>query len=1096
MVLKIIPKNIFTKVCLLLIFIVFSCKSEEQIKNSDMESDFKSIPEDTKLSVYWYWIDGKISKDGVIKDLESMADVGIDRAYIGNIGLNEDKHSQAKKDTINCVKLFSDEWWEITRQALKTADSLNIEIGIFNSPGWSQSGGPWIEPEESMRYLTTESYQVKGPEKVKKSLKEPDSNFQRTAVLAFPTPKGGSEEMRDLKKLKTTPSFKNSNQLIDRDLSTGTFFPDLSKSDTSYTIDLTFNRKFKARSLLVYPADTPVKADVELQVEKEGDYKTIKDFVFDRSNMDKNVGFLPYAPAVISIPKTRGDRFRLVFSQVSSDAALSEIKLSSQAYLDRYVEKQLGKLHQTPLPMWDAYRWDTQKETYPNPYKIQADSVQDITKHLSGNNVLNWEVPEGDWTILDLGMIPTGVTNAPAAPEGTGLEVDKMSKAHLKKHFNSFIGNILSNIPKEDRKAFKYVVADSYETGAQTWTDDFRKKFEKRYSYDPLIYLPVLDGNIVGNADKSDRFLWDLRRLIADEIANEYVGGLRELSHEHGLKNWLENYGHWGFPAEFLQYGGEADEVAGEFWTEGELGDIELKAASSSANIYGKNEVFAESFTSGASPFSRHPGNLKKRGDWAFTEGINSNLLHLFISQPSSYPKPGMNAPFGTEFNRNNTWFKMGKSFFDYLRRDNFMLQQGRPVRDVAYFIGESAPVMAGIKEPELPNGYSYDYINAEVIKNRVSVEDGDLVLPNGISYKLVVLPPEKSIRPDVLKRIRSLVEKGATILGPEPEVSPSLQNYPRADKVVKKLAKDLWQNSANKDIKMVEYGKGNVLRGMDMTEAFHFLATEPDMNFESSLPVLFTHRKRDNGTDIYFISNQSDSIIEFNPSFRVTGKRPEWWNAVEGSTRKLHQFNQSKESTTVPLTLDSYESGFVVFRNETEKEEGHGKNFPISEELKVLNSPWEVTFESPNKKVSDSLVFDSLQSWTDNSKDVIKYFSGTATYHTSFEIIDIPDNETVFLDLGEVGIMAQVFLNDKKVGTVWTAPLKVNITKALQEGINKLTIKVVNTWENRLIGDSKLPQEEQKSKTEVNPYAPEDTLKPSGLIGPVTIQSTDYGER
>lgn len=1069
--------------------LIIGCKhSGNTDENIALEEGFKTIPDSVKLSIYWYWINGNISEKGVTHDLESMAKAGIGRAYIGNIGLNT-----AHGDSPKQVKLFSEKWWAILEQAFKVGDSLGIQIGMFNSPGWSQSGGPWVKPEEAMRYLAHTSFHVNGPVMLHKKLKVPDSNFQRTAVLAFPAPEYDEKKMYEFDpQVKITPQCSQVSNLIDGDTSSACLFSRLPEKDTSLIIDLHLNKIMTVRSLLLYPAHIPFKADMALQVKKGNDYQTIKSFQFDRTNANKNVGFMPYAPVVVSFPEIKGENFKLVLSHLTENGGLAEIELTPKSYVERFVEKQLGKMFQTPHPMWDAYRWTGQATSYNSSLKVNPDSVLDITSHVSSDGILNWEVPTGEWTIMQMGMLPTGVTNAPATPEATGLEVDKMSKKDLENHFNAFIGKILSRIPAEDRKAFKYVVADSYETGPENWTDGFAKHFEQQYGYDPLPWLPVLSGRIVGSADQSDRFLWDLRRLIADRIAYQYVGGLRELSHDHGLKVWLENYGHWGFPGEFLQYGGQSDEIGGEFWAEGDLGDIELKDASSAVHIYGKNKVFAESFTAAGKTFQRYPGYLKKRGDWAFTQGVNSTLLHVYISQPYDDPKPGINAWFGTEFNRKNTWFPMAKPYFDYLRRCNFMLQQGKPVEDVAYYIGEDAPKMTGIQDPKLPEGYSFDYINAEVIENRLSVKNGKLALPDGISYSLLVLPPEKTMRPKVLKKIMQLVNEGATILGPRPTRSPSLQDYPKADKEIKELAAELWQNCDGEKVKMVHYGKGMVLNGMTMKQAFNLLKVIPDFKIDTQKPILYTHRKAQNA-DIYFVCNQSDTTLHIRPSFRVTGKQPEWWNAINGTIRTLPQFTQNEKSMTVPLTLDAYQSGFVVFRKETNEQEGNGNNFPDKKLIMKIQGPWKVTFDSTMRGPSKPVTFDKLRDWSKRPENKIKYYSGTAVYQTTFTVSKIPQNTPVYLDLGKVKVIAEVTLNGKEIGSAWTAPRQVNITEAVKEGNNQLKIKVVNTWVNRLIGDSRLPPKERKTHTDINPYTPENPLEPSGLIGPVTVQSVNY---
>ncbi|HEX5555505.1 MAG TPA: glycosyl hydrolase, partial [Chitinophagaceae bacterium] len=388
--------------------------------------------------------------------------------------------------------------------------------------------------------------------------------------------------------------------------------------------------------------------------------------------------------------------------------------------------------------------------------------------------------------------------------------------------------------------------------------------------------------------------------------------------------------------------------------------------------------------------------------------------------------------------------------------------------------------------------GYSYDYINAEVIENRLKVKDGKLVLPDGISYSLMVLPPEKTMRPEVLKKISQLVADGATILGPRPERSPSLQDYPTADKQVKDLAAKLWQNCDGKTVKMVHFGKGMVLDGMTMEEALTLLKVIPDFKIDGGQPVLYTHR-RTGQADIYFVCNQSDSTLAITPSFRVSGKQPEWWDAVDGSTRTLPQFVQHDASTSVPLKLAAYQSGFVVFRNESHASEGNGVNFPVEKMVMHVPGPWKVTFDGAMRGPVGPVIFDQLQDWSKSKEDSIKYYSGTAIYKTTFSLTSLPKNQTIYLDLGNVKAMAQVTLNGENVGSVWTAPHQVNVTRAVKKGENLLTIKVVNTWVNRLIGDSKLPIADRKTHADVNPYTPDSPLDPSGLMGPVTLKTASY---
>lgn len=1051
---------------------------------SALQKGFETPPDSVRPFVYWYWLNDNISEEGVIKDIESMAKVGIGGAFIGNIGLERRPGTDDGK-----VKLFTSEWWKITEAAVRTAAKNGIEIGMFNSPGWSQSGGPWIKPAQSMRYLASTEIRTEGPANLSVQIPAPDTAFQQVAVLAFPVPEKDGENIALLKPVITADTtIESIGNMIDNNKQTMTFFP---KGRRAVAIDIKTTELFTARSLTLYPADKTFRADITLQVKEGNDFHTIRRFEMDRSNDARNVGFIPFAPVIISFVPATAKEFRLIINGISGEAGFAEIEIAAAPRIERAAEKQLAKMFQTPLPLWNEYQWPQQNEPELESLNIDKIKVIDLTAQVSKDGELNWQVPAGKWIIVRYGMVPTGVTNAPASPEGQGLDVDKMNKDAVANHFKSFMQPIHERIPLQYRKALKYVVADSYEMGSQNWTDGFIKEFKAKYKYDPLPWLPVLSGRIVNSADESNRFLWDLRRMVADKVSYDYTGALRKESNKIGMKLWLENYGHWGFPGEFLQYGGQSDEVGGEFWAEGDLGSIEIKAAASAVNIYGKKRVWAESFTAAGAPFARYPASIKKRGDWAFTQGVNSTVMHVYISQPYADKLPGINTWFGTEFNRNNTWYNQGKAFIDYIRRCNFLLQQGKAVNDVAYFIGEDAPKMTGIRDPELPDGYSFDYINAEVIEKRLSVKDGKLVLPDGMSYRILVLPKLETMRPALLNKIKQLVQAGAVVLGPSPDRSPSLQNYPAADKEIKKIAAELWGNDKVK-AGIKEYGKGMIMNGWTMQQALDALNVVPDFKTGEDDPVLYIHR-RYKGAEIYFVTNQSDKTISVSPIFRVGGLQPEWWDPVTGTQRKLTTFTQQQQRTTVPLTLEAYQSGFVVFKNPSRQPAAPKENFPEQRLLLTIQSPWAVQFDTAMWGPAAPVLFDQLSDWSLHTDERIKNYSGSSVYSSSFNMDKVPAGETVYLNLGTVQVMAKVKLNGQDIGTVWTAPWQADITKAIRQGENKLEIEVVNTWVNRLIGDSKLSQAERKTWISTSVYLPEDAYQPSGLIGPVTIRSVQY---
>jgi hypothetical protein len=1043
-----------------------------------VETGFITVPDDIQTSVYWYWLSDNISKEGVVKDLEAMKKVGINRAFIGNIGIDDMPFGK--------VKIFTPEWWDIIHTTLKTATRLNIEIGLFNSPGWSQSGGPWVKPEQAMRYLTSSQTMVKGPLAFNKVLAKPIPVFQDVRVIAYPVAADYGNSIADLKPtLSSIPEAAALSNLIDNDEATTVIIP----RGKPFTLNISAPSSFTARSVTFIPAHEGFSFTGDIQAKVNGDYTTVKHFSIDRGNTALNVGFSPFGPIAVAIPATSATDFRIVFTHVSDNCKIAEIKVSATPVIENYIEKTEAKMWPTPHPFWDAYQWAPQPVIDNNKYVVDPAKVIDITKYMAADGTLNWTVPAGNWIIERTGMTPTGVKNSPATPEGTGLETDKMSTKHIAAHFEAFLGEIMRRIPAEDRKTWKVTVEDSYETGGQNWTDDLITEFKAAYHYDPVPFIPVMQGKVVGSADQSDRFLWDLRRLIADDVSYKYVGGLRDISHKYGLTTWLENYGHWGYPGEFLQYGGQSDEIGGEFWSEGDLGDIENKAASSSAHIYGKTKVSAESFTAAGDAFWRYPAMFKKRGDRFFTEGINNTLLHVYIEQPVDKPV-GLNTWFGVEFNRLNTWFFDMDVFLKYSKRCNMMLQQGIYVADVAYFIGEDAPKMTGVVDPALPQGYSYDYINGEVIKNRLTVQNGKWTLPNGINYSILVLPKLETIRPELLLKLKDLVAQGGVILGPKPSRSPSLQDFPAADKQVQSIADELWGKIDGTTTKVNHYGKGMVLSGMDMQQALDLVKVVPDAKVTQSDSILFIHRALTDG-NVYFVSNQKTSTVNISPEFRVSGKQPELWNAVTGDIRALPSYYQANGTTTVPLKLVPYESAFIIFRKDGVSKDTSRSNYPQAKSTIAINKPWTVNFDQTMRGPANPVTFETLTDWSLSKNDSIKYYSGTAFYHNKFKVATVTKGSNYILDLGLARAIAKVKVNGVDVGGVWTPPYQLDITSALKAGENTIEVKVVNTWVNRIIGDSKLPEDQRKAKAIVMPNM--DRLESSGLLGPVQISVMKY---
>ncbi len=1104
-----------------------------------LERGWARPPASTRPWCYWYWISDNISKEGITRDLEAMAQVGIGEAFIGNIHL-EDVQPGA-------VKVLTEAWWGMVEHAIREGGRVGVDIGFFNCPGWSQSGGPWIKPEQSMRYLASSELRVTGPLRIQCELPkglesrggssdtsleaspEPDEicslppplePFQDVSLVAFPAPALDDDQaMEHHPRITTTPEVEGIERAFDNDWDTAfSLATSGGRNSQPRTVDFDFARAFTARSLVLHPAGSAFSVRGELQASIDGTrFRTVRSFTCDRSNTNLHVGPMPFGPLAVSFPATAARRFRLLFAQPEGPAAFAEIALSGAARLDRYVEKQLGKMHPTPQPEWDTYLWPPAAEADSPALAVAPDRVIDLSGRVGPDGTLTWDVPDGEWVILRTGMSPTGTRNAPASPEGQGLEVDKMNRAAAAAHFDAYLGKLLQRMPASDRKALKHVVADSYEMGSQNWTEGFGALFGRAYRYDPRPWLPALTGRIVGTAEQSDRFLWDLRRLVADRVAADYVGGLRDLCHRHGLRLWLENYGHWGFPAEFLQYGGQADQLGGEFWATGDLGSIELRAAASAAHLYGMPVVSAEAFTGGPL-FRSAPWDLKRRGDWAATEGINHFVLHVNIHQPDER-RPGINAWFGTEFNRHNTWFATSRPWVDYLRRTHFLLQQGQHVADVAYFIGEDTPKMTGRCEPSLPAGYDFDYVNAEAILRRFTVKDRRWVLPDGKSYGLLVLPPLNTMRPAVLRSLGELVADGGAILGAPPQRSPSLENYPACDREVRELAATIWRRSLESKTGEGRHGKGRVLHHLSLQDALDRLDIAPDVDGLEGSPVRWTHRHLEDA-DIYFLSNQSDQPVEVRPAFRMRQRLPELWYADSGAIEKPGVFECVGDETRVPLALEARGAVFVVFRERAPRRatvvalerRGSAASVPSSDataaadepvtglplpaprlsrepdgKLRLrscepggywltysddrqfgvvtsnlpgpvtLDGPWHVEFP-PDAGLPGPVTFARLQSWATHADPRIQFYSGTATYRCEFAAPQ-GDSGHLWLDLGQVESIARVRINGREVGSLWKPPYRLLLVASELQPRNVLEVDVSNVWLNRLIGARRHPK-------------------------------------
>ena len=547
---------------------------------------------------------------------------------------------------------------------------------------------------------------------------------------------------------------------------------------------------------------------------------------------------------------------------------------------------------------------------------IYQKDIINLTKKMSANGILEWDVPAGEWTVLRIGHTPNGTENRPAGIGGLGLECDKLSRAALDVFWAGGVQPIIDKLGSLVGSSLTNCLIDSYEVGCNNWTSGFDNEFKQRRGYDCMAFLPALAGYYVESGEITERFLWDFRKTIGDLIADNYYGYFTELCHKYGMKSSIEPY---GGPFDCMQVGAKGDIVMSEFWIGNKVFLDSPKLVASIASLKGASIVGAESFTSYGG-WLNHPTTLKQTGDWVWTEGVNRLIFHTYVHQPWNIA-PGVTFHmYGIEMSRLNTWWKQGRAYMDYIARSQYMLQQGRSVTDVLVFVGESSP-NDGILRPDIKAlGYDYDEIGANDIMS-LAVKDGWIHTPVGGIYRVMALPKTNFMTPELLQKINELVKAGAIILGEKPEKSPSLTKFPECDNNVVQLANEIWNNNEPFNDKIV---KGKVITEASVEQALKAVGLVPNFNTEKGASDLnFIHRKAGD-TDIYFVANPKRESRNEICYFRVTGKRPQFWNPQTGEIRDAAVWKEETNGTTsVPVSFDPDGSVFVVFQ----KHETHSKH-------------------------------------------------------------------------------------------------------------------------------------------------------------------------
>ena len=731
-----------------------------------------------------------------------------------------------------------------------------------------------------------------------------------------------------------------------------------------------------------------------------------------------------------------------------------------------------------------------------------TDEIIDLTSNFK-NGKLNWNVPNGKWTILRFVCSNNGQSLIVPSPNSAGLFIDFLDPKATERHLKYFLDQLDITPKNSKEKGLAYFEFDSMEMAdGIPWTDSFAEIFKTRNGYDLVKYLPILAGLKI--KDLTDRFNYDFKKTVSDQLIHSHYYTGTEFLKPYGAELVAEAGGPgppiWNScPVDALKALGNVSIPRGEFWIK-HRNMFLIKEISSAAHIYGKSIVDAESFTTWRR-WKDSPFEMKKYVDRAFCEGLNRITFHTFASTNPEDGLPGRTYHAGSDINPGTTWWEKANPFMDYLSKCSYMLQQGLFVADVCYYYGDQAPnffpVFHDVPEkpmiPGLGKGYDYDVVNSDVILNRMAVKNGKIVLPDGMNYRMMLLPSQDHMPLEVLEKIKEMVEDGATIIGPRPKTVPGIKEHDNKNEKVKNLTDLLWGNIDGVKVFENKFGLGKIIDGLTLNEVLLQHNIKKDFAFNGLSEIDYIHRTS-GSTDIYFLRNEKEESVKSLCSFRITEKHPEFWDPSTGKTYRIDRFTEEEGTISFDVELPAHGSIFVVF-NVTKRTNIEPMDLNVMQS-KLISGPWKINFPM-GWGAPESTVFNDLVSWTEVKDQGVKYFSGTATYFNSFSLNQDEIKKGILLDLGEVKDVTEVFINGKSAGVLWKKPYSLNITNLVKAGDNELKIEVVNMWVNRLTGDMLVSPEERFCSTN-QPYMTSESwaggdetfrLQEAGLLGPVTIR-------
>ncbi|MFT3870713.1 MAG: glycosyl hydrolase [Nibricoccus sp.] len=1016
--------------------------------STNPEAVFAAPPESAKPWVFWYWMKGTISREGITADLEAFARVGLGGVYlvpiqdVPNLPLFEPS-----------VRTLTPEWWEMLRHTFREAARLKLKIAMHASDGFATAGGPWITPELAMQKVVWTEQQVEGGAALEVKLPQPASHegfYRDIAILAFPARDGEGLSSRNVVPKVTTDVAGADAQALVKPGNTKRL-----RSENPCWVQFEFAAPFTCRSIVVRP-DGANYPPLRMIVEVGDDGKTFRSL--GRLKTPRHGWQDGDAPYTFSIPTTTARFFRFVHDPSGAEPFAED--LDSAKWKHVFKVQGIELFSDARVPHYEGKSgavWRSSERAdsalIPGELCVPQDKIIDLTSSFGTDGTLKWQAPPGRWTILRVGHTATGHRNETAGA-GRGLECDKFNPEAARLQFDKWFGETIRQVGTElAGKVLKIFHVDSWEAGSQNWSATFREEFKRRRGYDLTPFLPLFAGIPVESAEKSEQVLNDIRLTISDLTIDGFFVPLAELAKQHGCIFTAETTAPT-MMGEGMRHFDNVDVPMGEFWFRSAVQDKpnDIHDAISGARVYGKNVVMSEAFTQRNLEWDEHPGMLKALGDHNFALGVNKFLIHVAALNPWSHNRgPGMTlSNIGLFYGREQTWFEQSKAWITYLSRCSAMLQLGQSVVDVAYFAGEELPARAILPErrkPELPRGFQADTINRDALLKYTFVRNGRIELPGGASYAVLVVQDTTKLSPEVAKKIDGLRRAGAAIFDQARE-------------------------------------------RQDLRQVLRERLVQPDLlvRGKGSEGIEWTHRKNEEA-DIYFVSNQSAATAQVELSVNVRGLQPEWYDPVTGVIQEQPLNDTTDERGEFAVELPAHGSAFVVLRRRAYAASmPHAQPLRATEPLVTIEGTWGVSFKTKYASYDRRFEFDKLTSWSEHGEGFVRYFSGTATYTKTFEWTNAHLGRRIWLDLGKVANLASVQLNGVDCGTAWTEPMRLDITRALRNGKNTLEIHVTNTWLNRLIGDAKLPPEKRTTYIPLAKPIESRPLLEAGLLGPVRL--------